>query len=124
MKKVIVCILLSIFILQTSKSLWIISSFQLNKEYIEKKLCINRFDKIPTCKGQCFLNKQLAKEQNENKKNQNTISKEVLYTIPHLIVFTMVNDTKIVSKQISCKYESKKYTSHLLDFDNPPEFFV
>lgn len=124
MKRVIVYTLLLIFILQTSKSLWIVASFQFNKEYISKNLCINRFDKIPTCKGQCFLNKQLAKEQSENKKNQNTISKEVLYTIPHLIVFNLHTSTRAILKQISSKYQSKKYTSFLFDFENPPEIIV
>jgi hypothetical protein len=44
------------------------ASFYAKRDYISKNLCINRFDAIPVCKGQCYLTKQL--KENE-KKEQN-----------------------------------------------------
>ena len=44
------------------------ASFYAQRDYISQNLCINRFDAIPVCNGQCYLNKQL--KENE-KKEQN-----------------------------------------------------
>lgn len=53
---------------QSTSTLWIMASFYAQRDYISKNLCINRFDAIPICKGQCYLTKQL--KENE-KKEQN-----------------------------------------------------
>ena len=53
---------------QSTSTLWIMASFYAQRDYISKNLCINRFDAIPVCKGQCYLTKQL--KENE-KKEQN-----------------------------------------------------
>lgn len=43
-------------------------SFHIQQETIAKTLCINRFDLIPVCKGQCYLEKQL---KNDDKQERN-----------------------------------------------------
>ncbi|CAN1547112.1 hypothetical protein MCEGE10_02010 [Flavobacteriaceae bacterium] len=121
MKKVVVYFLLFIFIIQSTKSLWIITSFQINKEYIASNLCINRFDKIPTCKGQCFLTKELNKEQNENKKNITTIEKESIFIAPQFIVIQSPSYSLSSSKNKFSFHKATKYTSFLFNFENPPE---
>jgi len=90
MKKIVVYFLLFIFALQSTKSLWIITSFQINRDYIASNLCINRFDKIPTCKGQCFLNNELSKEQKDNKKNLTTIEKDTIFIAPQFALLTEI----------------------------------
>jgi hypothetical protein len=40
----------------------------MQRDYIAKNLCINRFDMIPLCKGKCYLTQQL--KENE-KREQN-----------------------------------------------------
>lgn len=121
MKKVIVIFLLFIFTFQTTKSLWIITSFQINREYIASNLCINRFDKIPTCKGQCFLTKELNKEQNENKKNITTIEKDSIFIAPHFDVIQTPKYSKSILKNKFSFHKATKYTSYLFNFENPPE---
>jgi hypothetical protein len=121
MRKVIVIFLLFIFTVQTTKSLWIITSFQINKEYIASNLCINRFDKIPTCKGQCFLTKELSKEQNENKKNITTIEKDSIFIAPHFVVIQTQKYSESILKNKFSYHKTTKYTSFLFSFENPPE---
>lgn len=121
MKKVIVIFLLFIFTIQTTKSLWIITSFQINREYIASNLCINRFDKIPTCKGQCFLTKELNKEQNENKRNITTIEKDSIFIAPHFVVIQTPKYSKSILKNKFSFHKATKYTSFLFNFENPPE---
>ena len=121
MKKVIVIFLLFIFTIQTTKSLWIITSFQINRDYIASNLCINRFDKIPTCKGQCFLTKELNKEQNENKRNITTIEKDSIFIAPHFVVIQTPKYSKSILKNKFSFHKATKYTSFLFNFENPPE---
>ncbi len=48
--------------------LWILVVFKINQKYIENNLCINRFDSIPICKGSCFLEQLLRKDQKQQQK--------------------------------------------------------
>lgn len=121
MKKIIVYFLLFIFTIQSTKSLWIITSFQINRDYIAANLCINRFDKIPVCKGQCYLDNQLNKEQKENKKNLTTVEKEYLFIAPSFAVTAEKKYPEIISKTAFSFYNETAYNSHTLIFDSPPE---
>ena len=68
MKKLISILLILAFIIQTTNQIWIIAAFYVNRDYIAANLCINRFDKIPVCKGSCFLEKQLNTNQQQQQK--------------------------------------------------------
>lgn len=68
MKRAFAIFFLIVFVFQSSSTLWIMASFYVQRDYISKNLCVNRFDAIPVCKGQCYLTKQL--KENE-KKEQN-----------------------------------------------------
>jgi len=68
MKRIVAIFFLIAFVFQSTSTLWVMVSFYAQRDYISKNLCINRFDEIPVCKGQCYLTKQL--KENE-KKEQN-----------------------------------------------------
>jgi len=121
MKKVLVYFLLFIFTIQSTKGLWIISSFHINRSYIAYNLCINRFDKIPTCKGQCFLNKQLEKEQKESKSNPITLEKDYVFIAPFIPELTAEKFKNCVSVKCYSVYKATPYSSFLFNFENPPE---
>lgn len=57
--------------------MWILTAFKINQDYIAANLCINRFDKIPVCKGACFLEKQLNEDQQQQKKYPELKTNEV-----------------------------------------------
>ncbi|WP_396189190.1 hypothetical protein [Flavobacterium sp.] len=121
MKKLLCLFILVIFSFQITKSIWTITSFQINREYIASNLCINRFDKIPTCKGQCFLTKELNKEQSENKRNITTIEKDSIFIAPHFVVIQTPKYSKSILKNKFSYHKTSKYTSFLFSFENPPE---
>lgn len=77
MKKVILHIMLLTFVFQSTCNFWIIISFYANREYIAENICINRFDQMPVCKGQCFLNKQLKETQKQEQKLPDLKGKEI-----------------------------------------------
>lgn len=66
MKKIVVAILFISFLIQSFSQLWILTSFHINREDIAKNICINRFDQIPVCKGQCFLEQKLQENEAKN----------------------------------------------------------
>ena len=43
--------------------------YRINKNFIAAKLCINRYRPNSCCKGKCYLNKQLQKEETGNPRN-------------------------------------------------------
>jgi len=121
MKTGVVYFLLFVFAIQSTKSLWIISSFQINREYIASNLCINRFDKIPTCKGQCFLNNELGKEQKENKKTLATAEKESIFIQPQSAEIQTPQYSEMITQCQIDLHQLIQYTSFLSIPESPPE---
>jgi hypothetical protein len=121
MKKVVVFSLLFLFILQSTKNLWIITSFHINREYIADNLCVNRFDKIPTCKGQCFLDDQLENENKESKKQTTQFDKETVFVCPIQFHLNIDSKKKFIKNSNFTFYESIKLSSYLKTIENPPE---
>ena len=66
MYKYPVTILLILLVAAQSFSKWcLIAEFQVNRDLIAQKLCVNRLNPISCCKGTCFLNKKLADDENK-----------------------------------------------------------
>lgn len=110
MKKIVIYFLLLLFVFQSTSNLWIVSSFYINRDYIAKELCINRFDKVPICKGVCFLEKKISANEKKEQKIPNVKEKEIqLYFSPettftyHLIVPIASSKTVVVKQNDSIK---------------------
>lgn len=68
MKKISIILVIISFAYQTTSNFWILTSFYIQRDYIAENICVNRFDAIPVCKGQCYLTAQL---KDNSEKNQN-----------------------------------------------------
>ncbi len=68
LKKLIAILFLFVILVQSTSKLWVIGSFYLNREFIAENICINRFDAIPVCKGQCYLKKELKQSDTRDEK--------------------------------------------------------
>ncbi len=76
--------LLLAVIMQSTSSIWIYLGFELNRDYIARQLCINRFETIPVCKGSCYLEEKI-KEEKSNADAQITVKLlEVVMVLPVL----------------------------------------
>lgn len=81
MNKIITYFFIVLFAFQSTNSFWTVFSFYVNRDYIAQEVCINRFDKIPICKGSCYLEKQLSENEKKEQKSSSVKNKEVqLYT--------------------------------------------
>ncbi len=77
MRKIIGIFLLVAVLIQSSSDLCIIVSFYLQRNYIAENLCINRFEAIPVCKGQCFLDEKLKQNEEKEKKYPDLRQKDI-----------------------------------------------
>lgn len=65
------------FFIQSTSQLWILAAFKINQRYIAANLCVNRFEAIPVCKGSCYLEEQLNKNQEQQQKLPDLKNKEI-----------------------------------------------
>lgn len=111
-KKSITILLAITFFLQGTSSVWIMLSFYVQRDYISKTLCVNRFDAIPVCKGQCYLKKQIKENDNKDRSTETLKLKEIIlfvqaneFTSTVNTVFSLCTDDFFV-KEDQCNSSS------------------
>jgi hypothetical protein len=75
MKVICVSILFVCTVAATFSNWLVIVSFNLNRAYIAKTLCVNRNNPKSDCNGHCYLCKQLNKEEKPEGTNSGTKEK-------------------------------------------------
>lgn len=90
MKRGFVIILVLMVLLQSSIKTLYVAYFQINQEYIESVLCVNKDKPSSSCHGKCFLEKKM----NDQAKHEQTIpsvlkglDEVVLYCISYYLNF-------------------------------------
>lgn len=63
MKQILAILVIVIFILQPASKMYVIVSFFVNQQFIEKNLCEKREVNNNCCHGKCHLKKELAKTE-------------------------------------------------------------
>src|SRR5690606_30021228 len=73
-------ILLPLMLLQSFSNVWIWSVFQIDRDYIARYECINRFnEKALSCRGQCILMKKMREHEEKEQKNLETRIIDVVF---------------------------------------------
>lgn len=122
MKKIVLYFILMSFVIQITSNLWIISSFYINRNYIAKELCINRFDEIPVCKGICYLEKKIADNDKETQKIPNVKEKDIqLYFYQQEPIEFSKKSIVENSKTTILKKESNIKNTFLYSIFHPPK---
>lgn len=108
MKICIIVLLLVVMAFQSANKAIVLTSFYINKEYIEQNVCINRFEKIPICKGQCYLKSELNKTDEQNNKLPSIKYKEVQLYFDEISLFEKRDtfDQRILEKATFAYKES------------------
>ena len=97
----------------------VIASFNLNQQYIAKQLCINRNNPNSTCKGHCYLCKQLNKA--EKPEGNNGGSKEKFEVQLFFVDTKPIQASQVTTEKIVYTVP-KPFTSQycLKSFFHPP----
>lgn len=93
----------------------------MNRTEIAQTICVNRFEAIPICKGQCFLDKQLKKTEKQEKKTSSQKEKEIqsLPLIP--IDLKLAKEEVAVQKSIPTKNQIDRQFSLIYAIFHPPQ---
>ena len=67
MKKIVAIVCALLIAWPVAIKVYVIATWQLNRDYIAQNLCENRNDAASTCEGHCQLVKQLGETEQENK---------------------------------------------------------
>ncbi|MNS54977.1 hypothetical protein D3C72_877980 [compost metagenome] len=103
--KIIAYISLALFLLgQTLSQYTMLIAYELNKNEITNRFCINKNNLMKHCSGKCYLAKQLKKyaeeEERRNKKNEKTELLEVYNNISVFEVTTQLYSFEIKQEMI------------------------
>ena len=122
MRKIISILLIFMFVLQNIQGVIVLINFYSNQSYIAQNICENRFEKIPICKGQCYLKKEIKKTEKNQHQTSNQKLKEIQFYILNTtqIVINLTKDLPVKNNVI--KYRNK-VINHQFDFSifHPPQ---
>ncbi len=62
---------------QTFSKWFIVLSYEINKDYIARNLCVNRAVPGSCCKGKCYLHKELAADEQQNSPAKSAIARDI-----------------------------------------------
>jgi len=121
MRKIVAIFFLIAFVLQSTSSLWILASFYAQRDYISQNICINRFDAIPVCKGQCYLTKQL--KENEKKEQDFPNLKQIEIQLFFQNNFTFEFEETIITDNLNAPTYKGNFLSSefLFSVFHPPQ---
>ena len=97
------------------------ASFYVQRDYISKNLCINRFDAIPVCKGQCYLTKQLKENEKKEQNLPNLKQKEIQLFFHNDISFEIHKTIFEESQNISFYKNNFLSSEYLFSVFHPPQ---
>ncbi len=123
LKSFIPIVLLSAVFLQPLQSFWVRISFELNKTYIAKNLCENRFKPELQCGGKCYLMKKLAEKQKQEKETQKERSESFSFVSYNQELPTFLFNqafVEISNKQLGYYLELAFAQEYLFDIFHPP----
>ncbi len=96
-------------------------NYAVNYDYIVKNLCENRNIPQSTCKGKCYVAKELAKTEKQSSNNQNIKIGSVDVFLPHEILsFSAVNEFPCKLKNPTPGYNSFSTSEYFSGIFHPP----
>jgi len=121
MKQILALLFVVIFIFQSSSDLWILTTFYIQQDYISENICVNRFDSIPICKGQCVLTEQLRSNE-QNEQNIPILKEKKVQLFCQLSYLEKVIPIPLLQKKSNTKLNDNNYTyKYLPRIFHPPQ---
>lgn len=119
LKKILPIVLFAALLLQSTSRLWVLGTFYMNRDYISAELCINRFDKIPLCKGQCFLKQELTKQEKQEKNLPDLMQKEMQVLCQEFLSIELVEPVTEKNKPF-CRNQISPTSNYPASIFHPP----
>ena len=97
------------------------ASFYAQRDYISENLCINRFDAIPVCKGQCYLSKQLKENEKKEQNLPDIKQKEIQLFLQNYLCFEFKKVQFVKSLNTSTYKDNFLSSAFVFSVFHPPK---
>jgi hypothetical protein len=97
-------------------------SFYIQRDYVAQNLCKNRFERIPICKGSCFLEEQINNQENKEQNLPESKVKEIQLFIQAFCKIELVGNRKSEKNYPYFKKEFLELSDFLFSVFHPPQF--
>ncbi|HVI45044.1 MAG TPA: hypothetical protein VM802_09240 [Chitinophaga sp.] len=125
-RNIIITVLVCCILKDTLTVPLVFLNFNLQQGYIAKNLCVNRNKPSLHCNGHCYLNKQLKKATDQQKKNASSINEKnesPLFVEPVRQLTIAVSVIRISNYEAPAN-DAATFPSHALSILKPPEIPV
>jgi hypothetical protein len=122
LRKLFPIVLIISFAFQCLSSFTVLVDFYINREYIAENICVNRFEAIPICKGQCYLDKQLKKTEKNEKKTTSQKEKEVQNLPLSPLSIEVFENGYYTESKVIVKHQTNIQFSLIDSVFHPPQF--
>ncbi|MDP4130988.1 MAG: hypothetical protein Q8918_14060 [Bacteroidota bacterium] len=112
-------LLMLIIGLQTFSKWLVFLDFEINKDFIAATLCVNRETRGSCCKGKCYLNKQLARDTDQQQPINNTQKDEVHFFSEELVSWTFHQPVSF--ERAEHPYLCRKSQEYFISVFQPPQ---
>ena len=122
MKKIFTLIFLALILFQSTKNIWVLTSFYLQQDYIAANLCEKRYEKIPLCKGQCVLTKELQKKNRDEQKLPHVKQNEIQLFCGSLTIYHLSRSNPGFKENLQFHYQVITACGISTSVFHPPNF--
>jgi hypothetical protein len=119
MKLFLVPILMMLLLTQAFSKWLVVLEYNLNKDYIAQKLCINKARPKLNCHGKCQMMKRLAEEEKQN--SSNTTSHASKIQIQEVLYHNEITQPEIPLLSFSSSTYNEEFPIFIC---NPPVFSI
>ncbi|HMS69529.1 MAG: hypothetical protein IPL23_12180 [Saprospiraceae bacterium] len=118
--------LLVLILFHTFEKVYIVLSFESNRDYITTALCINRDKPEMLCSGKCYLVEKLSQNQDQGKALPigSKIPKDNVYTPTVIVIADIPYATATFNERKPFQYKEKITKGISLDLFRPPKSIV
>lgn len=125
LKKLVSVLLIAVFLVQALDKLWIVASFELNRDYIVRVLCLNKSKPALACGGKCHLSQQFKTADAQKKEQIPTPAHEkteVLYL--QQITESLPSKPMVVLVKVTPLHSLAPCVGYVQRVFHPPQYFI
>lgn len=122
MKFIVSPILILLLLTQTFSNWFVVMAFNLNRDYIAKTLCENRYRPQLNCKGNCVLMKKMREKEKQEQNAPESVKLEITSLVLSSKSFFATVETPVIISSINYgnATNSGKPVDRAVSFFHPP----
>lgn len=124
MKKVLTISLALLLLLLSARDLLTFAAFKFQQDTIAAELCVSKYEEIPMCFGECFLDQQIKINKSQEDRTNDALPPDLnpksVFFLSWFPVYSF--DNEIPEKNSAFQYQSMRSQIHQRKILKPPRF--